>query len=46
MGSLPGKIVDFHVHLFPDQLFDAIRRHFVSDYGWDVVYHLYYRECV
>lgn len=46
MATLPGKIIDFHVHLFPDRLFDAIWKHFISDYGWDVIYHLYYRECV
>ena len=46
MINLPEKIIDFHVHLFPDRLFDAIWKHFISDYGWDVLYHFYYRECV
>jgi uncharacterized protein len=41
---LPQPLVDFHVHLFPDRLFDAIWRQFVTDYGWDVLHHLYYRE--
>jgi predicted TIM-barrel fold metal-dependent hydrolase len=43
-GSLPRPLVDFHVHLFPDRLFDAIRRQFVTDYGWNVLHHLYWRE--
>ncbi len=46
MIKLPEKIIDFHVHLFPDGLFDAIWKHFSSNYGWDVIYHYYYRECV
>jgi len=41
---LPQPLVDFHVHLFPDRLFDAIRRQFVADYGWNVLHHLYWRE--
>lgn len=41
---LPQLLVDFHVHLFPDRLFDAIRRKFVADYGWDVLHPLYWRE--
>jgi len=36
--------VDFHVHLFPDRLFDAIRQKFVADYGWKVLHPLYWRE--
>ncbi|MEW6335246.1 MAG: amidohydrolase family protein, partial [Thermodesulfobacteriota bacterium] len=43
-GRLPGPIVDFHVHLFPDRLFDAIRRQFMADYGWNVLHPLYWRE--
>jgi uncharacterized protein len=46
MGLLPERIVDFHVHLFPDAFFDAIWKSFVRDYKWGVIYHLYYRECV
>ncbi|HNV46637.1 MAG TPA: amidohydrolase family protein [Spirochaetota bacterium] len=46
MPSLPSRIVDFHVHLFPDRLFESIWRHFVTDYGWSVIHQLYYRECV
>ena len=44
--SLPETIMDFHVHLFPDRLFDAIWRQFITDYGWDVLHHLYWRECI
>lgn len=36
--------MDFHVHLFPDRLFDAIWRQFVADYGWKVLHQLYWRE--
>lgn len=42
--GLPRPVVDFHVHLFPDKLFDAIWRQFVTDYGWNVLHHLYWRE--
>jgi predicted TIM-barrel fold metal-dependent hydrolase len=41
---LPKPFVDFHVHLFPDRLFDAIRRKFLADYGWNVLHPLYWRE--
>jgi predicted TIM-barrel fold metal-dependent hydrolase len=43
---LPQPLVDFHVHLFPDRLFDAIRRQFVTNYGWNVLHPLYWRECI
>lgn len=43
---MPSQIADFHVHLFPDRMFDAIWRRFISDYGWDVLHRLYWRECV
>ena len=46
MHKLPDKIIDFHVHLFPDRLFDAIWAYFSKKYSWDVLHHLYYRECV
>jgi predicted TIM-barrel fold metal-dependent hydrolase len=42
----PEKIVDFHVHLFPDRLFDAIWKRFVADYGWEVIHRLYWREAL
>jgi predicted TIM-barrel fold metal-dependent hydrolase len=44
--SLPERIIDFHVHLFPDRFFDAIWKYFANGYGWDVLHHLYYRECI
>ena len=43
---LPRPLVDFHVHLFPDKLFDAIWRQFVTEYGWNVLHHLYWRESI
>ncbi len=43
---LPSRIIDFHVHLFPDRMFDAIRDYFTKGYRWDVIYPLYHRECV
>lgn len=46
MPELPEKIVDFHVHLFPDRLFESIWKAFSRDYKWDVVHQLYYRECI
>ena len=45
-NRLPQPLVDFHVHLFPDRLFDAIRRQFITDYGWIVLHPLYWRESV
>ncbi len=46
LKKLPDVIIDFHVHLFPDKLFDAIWRTFRESYNWDVIHQLYYRECV
>jgi predicted TIM-barrel fold metal-dependent hydrolase len=46
MPHLPKNIIDFHVHLFPDKLFDAIWATFKSHYHWDVVHRLYYRQCI
>lgn len=46
MPKLPDKIIDFHVHLFPDRLFESIWEAFSRDYKWDVVHQLYYRECI
>ncbi len=42
----PERLIDFHVHLFPDRLFDAIWDYFANQYKWDVIHRLYYRECV
>jgi predicted TIM-barrel fold metal-dependent hydrolase len=41
MNLLPFPIIDFHVHLFPDRLFDAIWRSFREKYNWQVRYSLY-----
>lgn len=46
MDRLPEGIIDFHVHLFPDRLFDSIWDYFSNVYKWDVKYQFYYRECV
>jgi uncharacterized protein len=46
MNMLPDKIIDFHVHLFPDKLIEAIWDAFSNDYQWDVLYRMYYRESV
>ncbi len=46
MPLLPAEIVDSHVHLFPDRLFDAIRRRFVTDYHWQVIHDFYWRDCI
>jgi uncharacterized protein len=44
--EIPARIVDFHVHLFPDRLSDAIRNYFSSGYQWDVIYKMYAPECI
>lgn len=46
MQNLPDKIVDFHVHLFPDKMFDAIWKYFASTYGFNILHEIYYRECI
>ncbi len=47
MVKLPAQpIVDFHVHLFPGRLFEAIWKQFVADYGWSVLHRLYWRKSV
>ncbi len=45
-SPVPGGIVDFHVHLFPDRLFEAIWDRFVTDYGWPILHRFYWREAV
>jgi uncharacterized protein len=45
-AHLPTPIIDFHVHLFPDRLFEAIWKQFVIDYGYKVLHNLYYQECI
>lgn len=46
MAKLPDKIIDFHVHLFPDRLFESIWRFFEKGYGRSVLHPLHYRQCV
>lgn len=46
MIPLPEEIIDFHVHLFPDKLFDAIWTFFKKDYGMDVIHRLYSLQCI
>ena len=43
---IPSSIIDFHVHLFPDRMFDAIWEYFSKGYRWDIIYRMYYRECI
>ena len=44
--NIPSRIIDFHVHLFPDRMFDAVWNYFSSGYRWDVIYKMYYRDCI
>jgi len=44
--SPPKKLIDFHVHLFPDRLFDAIWNYFSSVYNWTILHPLYARDCI
>jgi uncharacterized protein len=44
--ALPVKIIDFHVHLFPDRMFDAVWEAFISNYQWDVLYRMYHARCI
>ncbi len=46
MPQLPETIIDFHVHLFPDELFDAIWKFFSREYGLPIVHQLYARDCI
>ncbi|KPA10681.1 Amidohydrolase 2 [Candidatus Magnetomorum sp. HK-1] len=46
LKNTPDKIIDFHVHLFPDRLFDAIWNYFSRVYKWDILHHLYARDCI
>jgi len=45
MKPHPSRIVDFHVHLFPDKGFDAVWNFFASS-GTEVIYKYYSGECV
>jgi predicted TIM-barrel fold metal-dependent hydrolase len=44
--TIPDRIIDFHVHLFPDRMFDAIWEFFSKGYKWDVIYRMYYQDCI
>lgn len=46
MSVLPQGFVDFHVHLFPDDFFEAIWGYFRREYGLDVAHRLYARDCI
>ncbi len=46
MRDVTAPRIDFHVHLFPDRMFDAIWSFFSSEYRWDVLHKLYHRECI
>lgn len=46
MAKIPEPIIDFHVHLFPDRLFDAIWDAFVRHYDWNIIHRHYYKECI
>lgn len=46
MVSFPEKLIDFHVHLFPDKLFDAIWDSFNKIYNWNIIHRYYYKECI
>jgi hypothetical protein len=37
----PFPIIDFHVHLFPDRLFEAIWKSFAVNYQWNVLYQIH-----
>ena len=43
-AGLPS-VIDAHVHLFPDRLFDAVWRWF-DTHGWLIRYKLYSREVI
>ncbi len=46
MKKLPKKIIDFHVHLFPEKGFDAIWNAFEVIYNHPVLHKLYHNECI
>lgn len=39
-------MIDFHVHLFPDNMFDALWKTFHKLYGITILYKYYYRQCI
>lgn len=46
MPKIPARFIDFHVHLFPDKMSDAIWNYFTKEYRLDILYKFYYRECI
>jgi len=46
MTLFTKKIIDFHVHLFPDKLFEAIWASFLKNYSWEISHKYYYEECI
>ena len=46
MNKIPTRIVDFHTHLFPDRMFDAIWTFFAREYHVNPIYKFYYRDCI
>lgn len=46
LAQLPEKIIDFHVHLFPDHILRAIWRRFITDYGWETLHQLYWLQTI
>jgi predicted TIM-barrel fold metal-dependent hydrolase len=46
MVMIPENLIDFHVHLFPDKLFDAIWDSFAKIYNWNIIHRYYYGECI
>jgi len=46
MVRIPEKIIDFHVHLFPDKMCDAIWDTFIKNYNWNIIHKYYYQECI
>jgi predicted TIM-barrel fold metal-dependent hydrolase len=45
-NKLPDKMIDFHVHLFPDNIFDALWKKFDKLYGIKTLYQYYYGQCI
>lgn len=43
---IPEQIIDFHVHLFPDPLFNAIWKFFSKHYSWEILQKKYYQQSI
>jgi hypothetical protein len=46
MQKIPARMIDFHVHLFPDRMSDAIWNYFDKEYHLGILYKFYYKECL